>query len=855
MTTQTATDQRLVCWLDSTPALEELGGKARGLARLAAAGLPVPAGFVLPADILPAPPEPAPGEEGLPEAVVHTLTEAYAELGRRIGEPDPPVAVRSSGLAEDLAHASFAGQYVTVLGARGEAELLVAARRCWASLWSPGVAAYRAAIERRTGETLPPPGMALLVQALVPADAAGVAETAAEEVTVSAAWGLGRAVVEGAVEPDIWRVARSTLTVSELRTGDKHLRAAAGLDAGFEPVPEPQRHHACLTPEQAEEVARLALQAEAVIGCAADVEWALADETIWLLQARPLTGRGGPEAEEVAAPPGPIDPSPTFPFTWPDTAARGRHWSQGAEDGRLFEALPPMEIDTRLAFLRGMAWAEWQTGAPETSAAMEVNGYLYYARVPAPDEEARARRAADSLRPVRALHARGETLFGTALIPEVQEGVRRLDAVRQDELPHGKLAAHLEEMLRWYEHTWSLHFSMDSWEGASPIGRCAAIYRDITGDETPWAVFAPFAHAPQQEHEAVAGLIALARLAQESPALRALLSTREPAEALTALPETEGGAAFLARLEALLIEFGLHSGASQGVLVGQVLPGWRDEPWRVLALVQRYLPQDLTPLEQAYQSSKDQYARDVAGLRARVAERATPEQLAEFERWFTATERMVITGLNHNHHIDSPANALMHRAIAACGRRLVAAGALDDPGDVWWLRRYQAAAALRSLETPGAPDWRSLVRAARELHTWQRSLTPPPHLGAPPRREEPPPAHSGDAEVLPPNLLLRGTPAVPGVATGRVRLVDHHALVPDIQPGDVFVAADCGVLWAVLLPVAAAVVLDGSNPHEHAMRVCRDFGVPGVVQAREATLRLREGQQVTVDGGRGWVLA
>ncbi len=81
-----------------------------------------------------------------------------------------------------------------------------------------------------------------------------------------------------------------------------------------------------------------------------------------------------------------------------------------------------------------------------------------------------------------------------------------------------------------------------------------------------------------------------------------------------------------------------------------------------------------------------------------------------------------------------------------------------------------------------------------------------------------------------------------------------YELVPEVQPGDVFVAGDCGVLWASLLPVASAVVLDGSYPGEHPIRVCTEFGVPDIVQAKIASQVLREGQRVTVDGDRGWVL-
>ncbi|MGH2350218.1 MAG: PEP/pyruvate-binding domain-containing protein, partial [Chloroflexota bacterium] len=109
-----------VQWLDSpTPPGDStgLGGKAHSLARLIAAQLPVPPGFVVTAGALDAAAGPA--EAALPAAVERQIKDAYAGLGRRLGDPAPRVAVRSSGAAEDLKDASFAGQYDTFLGVRG----------------------------------------------------------------------------------------------------------------------------------------------------------------------------------------------------------------------------------------------------------------------------------------------------------------------------------------------------------------------------------------------------------------------------------------------------------------------------------------------------------------------------------------------------------------------------------------------------------------------------------------------------------------------------------------------------------------------------------------------------------------
>ena len=866
-----ASRKDIVFWLDAATDSPALGGKARLLVRLMAAGLPVPPGFVLSADALPVEPppglgQPLPEDIVLPDEAALALAAAYAELGRRLGEANPLVAVRSSGLAEDLEQASFAGQYVTVLGVRGQEEVLSAAGRCWASLWTPGVAAYRAAVERRTGEPLPSPGMAVLVQALIEAEAAGVAETvdplsgSPEAVVIHAAWGLGRSVVDGSVEPDTWRVARESLAVIELRTGNKLTKAGLGLAPERQPVAEPLRRRPCLTLEQAAEVAALALKAEAVVGGPADVEWALADGRVWLLQARPLVRHVAAAEAAMPAPPGPSGPTPIFPFTWPDADAAKYHWRREADDARIFAALQPFELDVRALNYRSSIEAMELTGGQETMRCLEVNGYLYCTHMPYPgSEEERALRAEAYLRPIRALHERGDTLLGTVIEPEAQANTRRLAAVDPDALAPADLAAHLEDTLRWYERAWILHsldsMMMDPWDETSPAGRAPRLYREVTGDENPWALYACFAYLPQKEHLAVDGLIELARMVKESPALGALFRGGEPSQILDGLQAVEGGPAFRRRLEVLLDDFGLLCGASGGVMRGQVMPGWREDPTLVIAIVQRYLPQNLGALVETRRRSSEQYKRDVETLRGKLAEAgATPEQRAQFDFWFQALLRQ-ITGLwDHNYYLDSPMNALLHRALLACGRRLAAAGAIEEAADAWWLRAQQVAAAVRSLDAPNPPAWGQLVVAQKALYSWQRSLIPPAYLGAPPPAQPATPAGGAD-EQLPANLLVKGQGAAPGVATGRVRLVDHRLLVPEVQPGDVFVAHDCGVLWVTLLPIAAAVVLDGSNPGEHPTRICYEFGVPCVVRTGNATQVLREGQRVTVDGNKGWVLA
>lgn len=220
-----------------------VGTKAATLAALKAAGLPVPDGVVIPA--------------GSDDVSTSALTEAIGRWG------DVPVAVRSSGIAEDLPDASYAGMYTTVLNVRGESALHAAVAKCRSSASAPGVLSYSGDVE--------PAGVAMLIQPMVDAAAAGVAFTAdpvsgdRDVVVIDAVRGLGDQLVSGAVTPERWEV--------RTRAGRRTPDADQVIDAGT-----------------ADEIAGLARRIADVQGGPQDVEWALtADGELVVLQARPIT--------------------------------------------------------------------------------------------------------------------------------------------------------------------------------------------------------------------------------------------------------------------------------------------------------------------------------------------------------------------------------------------------------------------------------------------------------------------------------------------------------------------------------------------------------------------------------------
>jgi pyruvate,water dikinase len=265
-----------VVWLDEQVCLDRrcAGGKGASLAAMAAAGLPVPPGFVVPADVL-------------RDAVDAERLRALARAGRHeaaqalVREARPPreaiyeaygriggaVAVRSSACAEDSEAASYAGQQDTFLHVEGAEEVCRRVVDCWASFFSE-----RAVFYRTQKGSLDDLEMAVVVQSMVEAEKAGVVFTVdpvqrrRDRIVVEAVFGLGEQVVSGEVTPDHYVLDRAGTVVRE------HL-----VNGGV------------LTADELRRLAELGGRLQDHFGSPQDIEWAIAGGQLYLLQSRPVT--------------------------------------------------------------------------------------------------------------------------------------------------------------------------------------------------------------------------------------------------------------------------------------------------------------------------------------------------------------------------------------------------------------------------------------------------------------------------------------------------------------------------------------------------------------------------------------
>ncbi len=263
-----------------------VGGKGLNLGKLTREGFQVPTGFCVTTDAyrlsvgsISEQSSSNIKDIGLSPELIGEVLKAREEL------QTDTVAVRSSATAEDLDTASFAGQQDTFLHVESE-ELIDAIKRCWVSLWSERAIAYR------RSQGIPNDGlaMAVVVQEMCHADVSGVLFTVSpfnKDVSiVESNWGLGESVVSGEITPDSFQISRDT---GELIDSTVAIKREMITAAGVDEVSTDQQNIPSLTNTQLRQLVKLGMEVEILYGQPMDIEWTLADDNFFLLQARPIT--------------------------------------------------------------------------------------------------------------------------------------------------------------------------------------------------------------------------------------------------------------------------------------------------------------------------------------------------------------------------------------------------------------------------------------------------------------------------------------------------------------------------------------------------------------------------------------
>lgn len=859
---------RFVLWLGKEASFDPftVGGKTASLSRLAAR-YPVPPGFALTTTAFRNEAHTDSRETGITTRVLSDrlyaeVEEAYELLGKLCGTDSPAVAVRSSAVDEDGGDASFAGQHETFLNISGARAVMEAIERCWESFHAPHALEYR----RKQGLPIEGVTAAVLVQQLVVADVSAVMFTAdpvsgnQNEMIINASWGLGESIVGGTVTPDVYRVRKDGLRITQQQISKKrHMTVAMPNGTREVRIPAFLHMQPTLTNEQAISIARMGIALEREMDRPVDVECELSHGTLYLLQCRPITTLGSTRCGSVQssspapavitrninpASPVQIETPPYFPVRWEQHDDELLLWT--IDRVHWPEPIPPLIYsiagDTMAHGLMAAA-ATYDLPIAEVRTR-RINTYRYQANVPIPSTaEEETDRAERSRAKLRAAMAQLHNSWITDWLPEVNRHIQYWEDFDLENASMSALLAHLDETMVRANHLWCIHFVLSSpMHGA--ISQFGKLHRDLFGGSTldAYRLLRGFDNKILQ---ASRELWQLSRLALTLPQVHAAL-IGDADDLIAQLGRSNEGRTFLAKLRSFLNEYG-----QRGEGLNLARPSWIE---------------NLAPVIESLRSMMAQPDRDLSAEmlgwtmeRERLVKEALqtlcgyPQPVQdEFAFLLAAAQDATVLKEDHNFWIDARGMHQVRRVFLEFGRRFAASGIIDEPEDVFYLMLDE----VREIASaPSASGRRALITDRRLEMERFRSITPPPELG-----KRPPESCLSDAKhkvgpkgEFATTCTLHGSAGSAGVARGVAKVVLSLNQAAKLRKGDVLVAETLSSSWTPLFATASAVVTNTGGILSHAAVVAREYGIPAVLGTDEATWQLRDGDLLEVDGNRGTV--
>ncbi len=851
---------------DQSSTLEMVGGKGVSLSRMAKAGFPVPGGYHITTlayrrfveenslqqsilesleqiDISNLESLAAASQEisalfsnaAIPADVANAVLQAYASLPGM----SPAVAVRSSATAEDLPEASFAGQQDTYLNVSGAEALLDATRKCWASLWTARAIGYRA----RQNIAAEGVALAVVVQLLIPAEAAGILFTAnpidgqRDQIVISASWGLGEAVVGGLVTPDTLTIEKSSGNILNRETANKLVQTVR-VNGGTQeqPVPENLRQVPVLNDRQAAELAGLGVDIEALYHMPMDIEWTLADGKFAVVQARPITALPAVE--------------PPVPTEWklPEGAyaAMRNNIVELMIDplSPLFKTLGLNAVNTSMGRLMTGFFGNQDVMPGEL--IISVNEYAYY---------------------------NGSVKFGPMMkiVLDTPGIMRRMFTGAVERWTEEGRPRYVETITKWRSTEWRELSSTELLEAIDQLAEAAIdAYISLVSGVIPaaWITEALFTLIYKLVRRRDDPTAPTYLMGFDSLPIRAEKSLFDISQLVR---ESEDLSAYLKAASTTDLAAQLNSDQAPED-VNEI--EWRDWQRRFLAHLQEY-GHTIYNLDFANPVPADDPTPVLETLKMFVnGQGVNPydRQKASVERREQATQSMQkrLKGVRLNLFRSNMDRAqryaplredgladvgmsypLLRQMLSEIGQRFAEAGLIEH---IYWLEQDEVEQAATRLDRGDALSSLAEVIPQRKA-IWQSANRAAPPMALP------------QIKVFGIDILklksgrakrdgedtLKGVAASPGTVTAPASVLHGPEDFSKMRTGNVLVASITTPAWTPLFARAAAVVTDVGGPLSHGSIVAREYGIPAVLGTDSATKDIQDGQTITVDGDTGLV--
>jgi pyruvate,water dikinase len=508
-----------------------------------------------------------------------------------------------------------------------------------------------------------------------------------------------------------------------------------------------------------------------------------------------------------------------FQVVWRDPADAELHWSWDKFHGP--RPVPPLAADIGAR----------TTERVFNGRSIYLNGYAYTTgwTLPGPTPEVLERGAVN--------------VWENDYAPLIREACRRLRSADYDSMSAEDLAGSLDQLVTdacdAFRHTFYVVMGF-----FLPTNLLADFCEQELGPDGVQLAVTMLQGFDNESAEAGAGLGELAAEAARLPDVAAAIRERRYDD----LASVKGGPEFLERFHAYLDEYGWRVD-NWGLLHVET---WTENPRTPLMLIGRYLSDAQSSPAAAIKRSNDQREEAAREIKSRLDD----AQLARFDELLGAC-RAHVSISEGRAFWQLTIDGSLRVPILALGRKLVAAGVIEEPNDIFFLSDEEVQEAARG---PSGSLREAVKTRKADLQRWEQ-MSPRPFVGAPPPPSPMPPeiqrgiARFYGSDLGPSNEdnVIKGHGASRGVVKGRARVLVELAQAERLQQGEILVCRSTAPPWTPLFAIAAGIVTDSGGILSHSAICAREYGIPCVVGTQIGTKQIPDGAMITVDGGEGTV--
>ncbi|MEI2394189.1 phosphoenolpyruvate synthase [Paenibacillus phytohabitans] len=779
-------------------------------------------------------------EAEIPSGVVTAVTQVLSRLGS-----EQAYAVRSSATAEDLPHASFAGQQDTYLNIIGVDAILQHIRKCWASLFTDRAVIYRL----QNGFDHSQVYLSVIIQRMVFPQASGILFTAdpvtnnRKLLSIDASFGLGEALVSGLVSPDCYkvkegeivdkRIAAKKLAIYGLPQGGTETRQ---LDSG-------QQQAQTLTEMQILQLAQIGRQIEAYFGSPQDIEWCLADDTFYIVQSRPITTLFPiPKANDqenrayVSVGHGQMMTDAMKPLGLsfhllitpaPMRIAGGRLFvdvtSYLASPARMMiiDTLGKSDPLVKDALMTIVERGDFIPISPQAEAAAQ-SGKSNPGKPPVGDQTPAGSDPAivtelikSNAASVEELKHNIKTKLGSALFEFILEDIQELKRVLFDPQSTAVFMAAMDAS------AW-INEKMNEWLGE--INAADTLSQSVQNNITS---------------EMGLELMDVADVIRPYPQVIDYLQSTQEEDFLDGLIKIEGGQETYDALNNYLSKYGMRCTGEIDITRTR----WSEKPAilipMILSNIRNFAPD---ASRQKFEQGRQEAWEKEQELLDRL------KQLPDGVHKAEETKVRIDLVRNYIGYREYPKYGMVSRylvykqALLKEAGRLVQAGVIHDKEDIYYLNFEELHETVRT----NTIDYR-LINQRKEDYKLYDKLTPPRVI-------------TSDGEILSgqykrahlPAGAIAGLPVSSGVVEGRARVILNMEEAK-LEEGDILVTLFTDPSWTPLFVSIKGLITEVGGLMTHGAVIAREYGLPAVVGVENATRLIQDGQRIRVHGTEGYV--